>query len=61
MNLKDIKTFEELKMAKAKFYGKDGEIKKLQEKIKLAPSELKGQIGKKNYWIKKRGWSTFCY
>lgn len=47
MDLKDIKTFEDLKMAKARFYGKDGEIKKLQAEIKVAAPEQKGEIGKK--------------
>ncbi len=46
MNLSHIKTLEELKLEKNKFYGKDGEIKKLQNTIKeVGPSE-KGKIGK---------------
>ena len=46
MDLKNIKTLEELKQAKAKFYSKEGEIKKLQMKIRDAAPEEKGNIGK---------------
>jgi len=47
MDLKDIKTFEELKMAKAKFYAKDSEFTKLKESIRTADHSKRGEIGKK--------------
>ena len=59
MDLKDVKTLEELKMAKAKFYGKDGQIRKLQEQIKSAAPELKAEIGKKITILKKDAEEAF--
>ena len=46
MNLEHIKTLEELKMAKAKFYSKTGTLKKLQLEIRNASVERKKELGK---------------
>ncbi|WP_033160946.1 phenylalanine--tRNA ligase subunit alpha [[Mycoplasma] collis] len=47
MEFDKIKTFEDLKLAKNKFYGKDGEIFKLTQQLKLAKNDEKAKIGKK--------------
>ncbi len=46
MNLSHIKTLEELKLEKSKFFGKDGEIRKLQNAIRTAEPSEKSKIGK---------------
>ena len=60
MNLDHIKTFEELKLAKAKFYGPESEIKKLQLEIRTAAPEEKGAIGKKITEIKNAAEEAFA-
>ncbi len=47
MDLKNVKTLEELKQVKADFFGPNSELKKLQLKIRDASPEDKGAIGKK--------------
>ena len=47
MDLSHIKTLEELKLEKNKFFGKDGQIKKLQNAIRTAEASEKSKIGKK--------------
>ncbi|MCP4336285.1 MAG: phenylalanine--tRNA ligase subunit alpha [Mycoplasma sp.] len=47
MDLKNIKTLEELKELKSKEYGPKGELRKLQKEIKTVSPELKAIIGKK--------------
>ena len=59
MQRKDIKTFEELKQYKAKFYGKNGEIKVLQNKIREATNEEKKTIGQKITELKKEAEAFF--
>ncbi len=46
MNLKKVKTFEELKIAKSNFYSKEGKLKKLQEEIKNSSPQRKKELGK---------------
>ncbi|NQZ66226.1 MAG: phenylalanine--tRNA ligase subunit alpha [Mycoplasmatales bacterium] len=46
MELKDIKTLEELKIAKNKFYGKGSKLKELQQKIRNADPSDRAKIGK---------------
>ena len=46
MDLSNVKTFEDLKMAKHKFYGEGSEYKELQNKIREASPEEKQEIGK---------------
>ena len=60
MNLEHVKTFEDLKQEKAKFYGPDSEIKKLQLEIRTAPNELKGQIGKQITELKNAAEEAFA-
>ncbi|AIA29633.1 phenylalanyl-tRNA synthetase subunit alpha [Mycoplasmopsis californica] len=54
INLEQINTFEELKLAKNKVYGKDGEIAKLQNELKNAPSTEKKLIGQKINELKQQ-------
>lgn len=47
MDLTHIKTFEDLKKAKAEFFGPYGELRMLQDQIKSAAPEERAEIGKK--------------
>ncbi|WP_322949553.1 phenylalanine--tRNA ligase subunit alpha [Mycoplasmopsis cynos] len=49
-----INTLEDLKKAKAKVYGKEGEIAKLQNELKLASSEQKKHLGQKITELKNK-------
>ena len=60
MNLDHVKTFEDLKQAKAKFYSKDGEIKKLQMQIRTASPEQRGEIGKQISQMKDEAEAAFA-
>lgn len=60
MNLDHIKTMEELKLAKAKFYGPDSEMKQLQAKIRTASNEEKGLIGKQITELKNNAEAAFA-
>ena len=46
MNLENIKTLEELKLAKSKFYGKEGDLNALQFKIRTAEPSERASLGK---------------
>ncbi len=59
MNLDHVKTLEELKLAKSKFYGKDGKIKQLQTSIRTASPEDKGKIGKEITELKTTAEAAF--
>ena len=59
MNLTHIKTLEELKMAKAKFYKEGSEIKELQLSIRTASPENKSSIGKKISELKEKAERSF--
>ncbi|CCP24200.1 phenylalanine--tRNA ligase subunit alpha [Mycoplasmopsis cynos] len=54
VNLELINTLEDLKKAKAKVYGKEGEIAKLQNELKLASSEQKKHLGQKITELKNK-------
>ncbi|TDV23060.1 phenylalanyl-tRNA synthetase alpha subunit [Mycoplasmopsis mustelae] len=58
MKLEDINSLEDLKKAKAKIFGNDGEIFKLQQQIKTATIEVKKQLGKQIN-ILKQEYATF--
>ena len=60
MNLDNIKTFEDLKQAKAKFFGPDSKIKQLQNSIRTAAKEEKGKIGKQITELKKAAEKAFA-
>ena len=60
MDLKHVNTLEELKMAKNKFYGKEGQMKQLQMSIRTAPNEEKGKIGKQITALKTEAESAFA-
>ncbi len=47
MNLKDIKTFEQLKLAKHKFHQENQQLKSMKLLLKTAPITEKAKIGKK--------------
>ena len=53
MDLKHVKTLEDLKVKKAKFYSKDGKLKSLQKEIRTASTERKKQIGKEIFKLKE--------
>lgn len=53
MDLKHVKTLEDLKIQKAKFYSKGRKLKNLQEKIRTASIERKKQIGKEIFKLKE--------
>ncbi len=59
MNLKDVKTLEELKLAKNKFYGKEGALNELQLKIRTASPEEKQEIGKEITELKTKAEDEF--
>ena len=59
MDLDKIKTLEDLKNFKAKFYSKDGILKKLQEKIRVVAKEKRSQIGKEITKIKHEAEAFF--
>ncbi len=59
MNLKDVKTLEDLKKAKAEFYGPKSELKKLQEQIRIAKPEDKSALGKKITELKEAAETSF--
>ncbi|MBU4689946.1 phenylalanine--tRNA ligase subunit alpha [Mycoplasma zalophidermidis] len=52
INIEEINTFEELKIAKNKIYGKEGELAQLQIKLKTAPNDKKREIGQQINKIK---------
>ncbi|WP_338583446.1 phenylalanine--tRNA ligase subunit alpha [Mycoplasmopsis cynos] len=54
VNLELINTLEDLKKAKAKVYGKEGEIAKLQNELKLASSVQKKHLGQKITELKNK-------
>lgn len=60
MNLDHIKNLEDLKLAKAKFFGPESEIKKLQDSIKTAAPEQRGQIGKQITELKNTAEAAFA-
>ncbi|TNK93634.1 phenylalanine--tRNA ligase subunit alpha, partial [Mycoplasmopsis pullorum] len=53
LKLDDIKTFEDLKLARSKVYSKDGEIFQLQNQIKSADVETKKLLGQKITELKR--------
>lgn len=59
MNLEHITNLEELKLEKSKFYADGGEIKTLQEQIKTASPEQRGEIGKKISELKMKAEEAF--
>ncbi len=59
MDLKHVKTLEELKIEKAKFYAKDGKLKKLQKEIRSASIEKKKTIGKEISQLKQKAENAF--
>lgn len=60
MKLEHIKTLEELKMEKAKFYSNEGELKRLQQTIRNASVEEKQEIGKKISKLKEEAEQAFA-
>ncbi len=59
MNLEHVKTLEELKLAKNKFYGKEGELNALQFKIKTAEPEERQELGKQITVLKDAAEESF--
>ncbi|MCK5806847.1 MAG: phenylalanine--tRNA ligase subunit alpha [Mycoplasmataceae bacterium] len=59
MNLTNVKTLEELKMAKAQFYKQGSEIKELQMSIRTAAPEERASIGKKISELKEAAEKSF--
>jgi phenylalanyl-tRNA synthetase alpha chain len=59
MNLKHVKNFEDLKLAKNEFYGPKGAMKKLQIEIKNANPGQRGKIGKKISELKNSAETAF--
>ena len=60
MNLSHVKTLEELKLEKSKFFGKDGEITKLQKAIRTAEPSEKSKIGKQITELKTKAEKAFA-
>ncbi len=59
MDLKNIKNLEELKLAKAEFLSKDGELSKMQSKIRTASQEEKIKLGQKINALKEAAEQEF--
>ncbi|MCR8613119.1 MAG: phenylalanine--tRNA ligase subunit alpha [Mycoplasma sp.] len=57
--IKDIKSFEDLKNAKAKFFGKNGIISEMQQKLRTLPNEEKSNFGKEINKIKTEANDAF--
>lgn len=60
MNLKDIKTFEQLKLAKHNFQHQNSELKELKVVLKSAAQDQKAAIGKKIKHILEKGEALFA-
>jgi len=58
MKIEEVKTFEDLKLAKHEFF--NGEIKDLQAKLKTAKPEEKAKIGKKISEMKQKAEEAFA-
>ncbi|MBN3534360.1 phenylalanine--tRNA ligase subunit alpha [Mycoplasma procyoni] len=59
MDYKSIKTLEDLKLAKNKFYGPEGEISKLTNLLKTVSGPEKAEIGKKIKALKEEAEQEF--
>ena len=60
MNLENVKTLEDLKLAKAKFYSNEGELKQLELKIRDASPKEKSKIGKMISELKQNAEDAFA-
>ena len=59
MNLEHVKTLEDLKLAKSKFYGKEGALNALQFKIRTAEPAERAGLGQEITKIKQEAESLF--